>query len=375
MRCWMRTKRHLLKNNIIFSFVASVSPSLFMLISDFGFTLPEELIAQTPLEQRADSRMLVVDREKQTWQDAHFFDLANFLTADDVLVLNNTKVFPARLFGQLETGAKIEIFLVKENDDKTWEALARPAKRLKPGKKIGFGVRGEKLSAEVLERNEDGKVFIRFEAEGNFEQLLDELGKTPLPPYIRRNAENVDTDRERYQTVFASERGAIAAPTAGLHFTPEIIDDIKELGITVAEITLHVGYGTFEPVRVDDLAQHSVSAERCEISSETAKSLNDAKANGRKILAVGTTTTRALESFTNGEGILRSGAGFADITITPGYHFRFVDKLLTNFHLPRSSLLVLVSAFAGREFILTAYEHAVRENYRFYSYGDCMLIV
>jgi S-adenosylmethionine:tRNA ribosyltransferase-isomerase len=343
-----------------------------MLISDFDFQLPEELIAQTPLEERADSRMLVVDRAKQSRRDAHFYDLGNFISKDDVLVLNNTKVFPARLFGQLETGAKIEIFLVKENEDKSWEALARPARRLKEGKKIIFG---DKLSAEVLDKTEDGKVLIKFEAEGNLELLLDELGKTPLPPYIKRDTEQIDKDRERYQTVFASERGAIAAPTAGLHFTPEIIAALKAKGVPVAEITLHVGYGTFEPVRVDDLTQHKVSAERCEISGETARLLNEAKTSGKKILAIGTTTTRALESFTDEGGILQPGNKLADITITPGYKFRFVDKLLTNFHLPQSSLLVLVSAFAGREFILAAYEHAVAERYRFYSYGDCMLIV
>jgi S-adenosylmethionine:tRNA ribosyltransferase-isomerase len=343
-----------------------------MLISDFDFRLPEELIAQTPLERRAGSRMLVVDRAKQIWQDAHFYELENFIGKDDVLVLNNTKVFPARLFGQLETGAKIEIFLVKENENNTWEALARPARRLKEGRKIIFS---DKLSAEVLDKTEDGKVVISFASDGNFEQLLDELGKTPLPPYIKRDIAQVDTDRERYQTVFASERGAIAAPTAGLHFTPEIISALKAKGVTVAEVTLHVGYGTFEPVLVDDLDEHKVSAERCEISVETARLLNDAKASGKKILAIGTTTTRALESFMGENGILRPGNKMADITITPGYEFRFVDKLLTNFHLPQSSLLVLVSAFAGREFILAAYEHAVAERYRFYSYGDCMLIV
>ncbi|HEV7644644.1 MAG TPA: tRNA preQ1(34) S-adenosylmethionine ribosyltransferase-isomerase QueA [Pyrinomonadaceae bacterium] len=345
-----------------------------MLISDFDFQLPEHLIAQTPLENRAGSRMLMVDREKQIWRDEHFHSLADFMDPTDVLVLNNTKVFPARLFGQTETGAKVEIFLVKENEDKSWEALARPARRLKTGKRIIFG---EKLSANVLDRNDEGKVFIEFEANGNLEQLLDELGKTPLPPYIKRDTGqigDIDGDRERYQTVFARERGAIAAPTAGLHFTPEIISQIKARGVTVAEITLHVGYGTFEPVRSRDISHHRVSAERCEISTETARVLNEAKDAGRKMLAVGTTTTRALESFANENGVLRSGAHPADITITPGYKFRFVDKLLTNFHLPRSSLLVLVSAFAGREFILSAYEHAVAENYRFYSYGDCMLI-
>lgn len=343
-----------------------------MFISDFNFILPDDLIAQTPLERRADSRMLVVDREKQSWHDAHFYDLADLLSPDDVLVLNNTKVFPARLFGHSETGANIEIFLVHELPDKNWEALARPARRLKPGKKIIFG---ENLAAEVLEKTDDGKVVIRFETGGDLEKQLDELGKTPLPPYIKRNAGQIDTDRERYQTVFASQRGAIAAPTAGLHFTPDMIAKIKERGTTVAEITLHVGYGTFEPVRVDDLSQHRVSSERCEISAETAQMLNQAKRDGRKIVAIGTTTTRALESFTDENGILQPGNRMADITITPGYKFRFVDKMLTNFHLPQSSLLVLVSAFAGREFILSAYEHAVAERYRFYSYGDCMLII
>ncbi len=270
-------------------------------ISDFDFHLPEELIAQTPLEKRADSRMLVVDRKKQNWQDAHFYDLVNFIEPSDVLVLNNTKVFPARLFGSQETGGKVEIFLVKEKEKNIWEALARPAKRLKPGKKIVFG---EKLRAEVLEKGEDGKVFIEFEADGRFEQLLDEIGKTPLPPYIKRDSTSSDLDRERYQTVFARERGAIAAPTAGLHFTPEIIQRIKERGVAVAEITLHVGYGTFEPVRVDDVTQHRVSAERCEILPGTARVLNEARSKGGKILAVGTTTLRALESFSGADGNL-----------------------------------------------------------------------
>lgn len=343
-----------------------------MFLAEFDYGLPEELIAQEPLERREKSRMLVVDLATQSFADEHFFDLPKFLKKDDVLVLNNTKVFPARLFGALETGAKIEIFLVREIEDRVWETLARPARRLKTGRKIIFG---EDLTAEVLERSEDGKVFVQFEADGDFETILEKLGKTPLPPYIKRDAEKADEDRERYQTVFAKEKGAIAAPTAGLHFTPEILEEIKNAGAQLAEITLHVGYGTFEPVRVSDLSAHKVTPERFEITPETAEILNKAKAENRRIVAIGTTTTRALESSFNKSGKIQSGKQLADLTITPGYKFKFVDALLTNFHLPQSSLLVLVSTFAGHELIMNAYKHAVRARYRFYSYGDCMLIM
>lgn len=342
-----------------------------MLISDFDYHLPEELIAQAPLENREGSRMLVLDRQTGRLGDRHFYDLPAFLQPGDVLVLNNTKVFPARLFGRLDTGAKIEIFLVRETGDGVWETLARPARRLKPGKKVRFG---ENLTAEVLDRSEDGKVIVRFEADGDFDQLLDEVGKTPLPPYIKRNEGSIDTDRERYQTVFACERGAIAAPTAGLHFTPEILESIKAKGVMAAEVTLHVGYGTFEPVRVDDLTEHQVMPEQYEIGAETAAILNDAKAGNRRIVAIGTTTTRALESSLTKNGRFIAEKGAADLTIIPGYGFKAIDALLTNFHLPQSSLLVLVSAFAGHKTIMEAYRHAVRERYRFYSYGDCMLI-
>jgi S-adenosylmethionine:tRNA ribosyltransferase-isomerase len=342
-----------------------------MLISDFDFELPSELIAQKPLAERQASRMLAVDRSERSFSDRNFADLTEFLRAGDVLVLNNTKVFPARLFGQSETGANIEIFLVRETANGTWETLARPARRLHPGKRINFGKR---LTAEVLEKTEDGKVFVKFATEGDFYEILDEIGKTPLPPYIKRETSGIDSDRQRYQTVFAKDRGAIAAPTAGLHFTPEILDDIRNLGVTVAEITLHVGYGTFEPVRVDDLSQHKVSAERYSIGDETAELLNAARADGRRILAVGTTTTRALETTMARFGRFIGGSHSADLTITPGYKFRAIDALLTNFHLPQSSLLVLTSTFGGHELIMDAYRHAVTEKYRFYSYGDCMLI-
>ncbi len=343
-----------------------------MQITDFDFRLPDELIAQKPLEKRENSRMLCLNRTTQTWEDKNFFDIPDLLKKDDVLVLNNTKVFPARLLGVSETGAQVEIFLVKEIENNMWEALARPMKRLKVGKRVSFG---QKLNAEVLEKTKAGRCLVKFEADGDFEEILDEIGKTPLPPYIRRERDAIDRDRERYQTVFARERGAIAAPTAGLHFTPHILEEVKNIGVTIAEITLHVGYGTFEPVRVNDLSEHSVSPEQCEISVETAGLLNQAKAENRRIIAIGTTTTRALESSVSETGMIRSGRRLADLTITPGYKFRVVDGLLTNFHLPQSSLLVLVSSFAGFEFIIKAYLHAVDSNYRFYSYGDCMLIL
>lgn len=342
-----------------------------MLITEFDFNLPDELIAQEPLEKRESSRMLAVNRTSQNWQDKHFYDFPEFLKKDDVIVLNNTKVFPARLLGNSETGANIELFLVKEIENQTWETLARPARRLKIGKKVLFG---ERLTAEVLEKTEEGRCVVKFEADGDFDGILDEVGKTPLPPYIKREKDSIDKDRERYQTVFARERGAIAAPTAGLHFTPDILQKVKDIGVTIAEITLHVGYGTFEPVRVDDLSKHSVMPEQSEISVETAEILNQAKAENRRIIAIGTTTTRTLESsFLNGK--IQAGRRLANLTITPGYKFNVIDGLLTNFHLPQSSLLVLVSTFAGHELIMKAYAHAVEAQYRFYSYGDCMLII
>jgi S-adenosylmethionine:tRNA ribosyltransferase-isomerase len=342
-----------------------------MLISEFDYELPEELIAQEPLEKRENSRMLVVNRGENYFADNQFFNFPKFLRKTDVVVLNNTKVFPARLFGVSETGAKVEVFLVRETENLVWETLARPARRLKTGKRIVFG---EKLAAEVLEKSEEGRVFVRFEADGDFDAILDEIGRTPLPPYIKRDEGNLDKDRERYQTVFARERGAIAAPTAGLHFTPKVLEEIKNTSATLAEITLHVGYGTFEPVRVSDLSEHKVMAERFEIDEKTAEILNRARSENRRIIAIGTTTTRALESSASANGKVRAGKQIADLTITPGYRFKIIDGLLTNFHLPQSSLLVLISTFAGHELIMKAYKHAVAERYRFYSYGDCMLI-
>lgn len=343
-----------------------------MLISDFDYHLPEQSIAQEPLEQRSLSRMLVLDRDAETFADHTFADLPRFLRSGDVVVLNNTKVFPARLIGRSETGASVEIFLVEELGEGKWLTLARPARRLKQGKRVDFGT---KLSAEVVEKTDEGKTVVRFDADGDFFDLVAELGKTPLPPYIKREREASDRDRERYQTVYAKQRGAIAAPTAGLHFTPETLDKLKNDGVEIAEVTLHVGYGTFEPVRVDDVSGHSVMPERYEIDTETADLLNTAKNENRRIVAIGTTTTRALETNFAAHRKFDETRANANLTILPGYKFRAIDGLLTNFHLPQSSLLVLVSTFGGHEFIMKAYEHAVRAGYRFYSYGDCMLIM
>ena len=343
-----------------------------MLISEFDFSLPEELIAQNPLEKREASKMLVINRCEKNLRDEHFYHLPQFLKKGDVLILNNTKVFPARLFGESETGAKIELFLVREIENQTWETLAKPARRLKIGKRISFG---ENLSAEVLDRTIKNRIVVKFDTNGDFDEILERIGNTPLPPYIKRADGVSDADKSRYQTVFAKQRGAIAAPTAGLHFTPEILDEIKNSGVEISEITLHVGYGTFEPVHVSDLSEHRVMEESGAISAETAQIINQAKSENRRIIAVGTTTTRALESRTDENGRLAAGNFTANLTFTPGYKFKVVNGLLTNFHLPQSSLLVLVSTFAGYDLTMNAYRHAVASGYRFYSYGDCMLIL
>ena len=344
---------------------------LVMQISDFDYNLPEDLIAQQPANNREASRMLAIDRGNTSYTDRKFTDLPAFLRPGDLLVLNNTKVFPARLYGKTETGAVVETFLIEEIESSVWTALARPAKRLRPDKKIIFS---DLLTAELVDKRDDGKVVIRFTADGDLMEIIETLGKTPLPPYIKREKTVIDYDRERYQTVYAKNRGAIAAPTAGLHFTPEVLDEIRAKGVEIAEVTLHVGYGTFEPVRVDDIAKHTVLPERYEIDPQTADLLNTAKADSRRIVAIGTTTTRALESNLAEFGSFTAGKLAAAITITPGYQFSAVDALLTNFHLPKSSLLVLTSVFGGHQLIMDAYHHAVANRYRFYSYGDCMLI-
>lgn len=350
-----------------------------MFISEFDYELPEELIAQQPAARRDAARMLVVERGSGTWRDAEFAALPSELRAGDLVVVNDTRVFPARLEGRrVPSGGRVELLLVRElaeRGPRAWETLARPARRLDAGARLEFG--GGRLACEVVEAREDGRRVVRFETAEEFDALLEELGRLPLPHYIRRESEDEATraaDRVRYQTIFARERGAIAAPTAGLHFTPQVTDALRSRGVGFAALTLHVGYGTFAPVRVEDLAEHRVEAERYEVSEETARAIGRARESGGRVVAVGTTVVRALESAAAETGEVRSGRGETGLTITPGFRFRAVDALLTNFHLPRSSLLVLVSAFAGRGLVLDAYRHAVRARYRFYSYGDCMLI-
>lgn len=344
-----------------------------MHISEFDYELPVDLIAQTPLEQRDASRMLVLDRGKEDWTDSSFKNFTSYLRPNDVVVVNNSRVIPARLIGHREeTGGQVEIFLVREIETGVWEALVRPGARLKKGTRAVFG--DGRLIAEMLDEPGAELRHVRFHCEGSFDEALAEVGSTPLPPYIKRPAGVSEEDRERYQTVYSKSRGAIAAPTAGLHFTPAMVASVAEIA-TIAEVTLHVGYGTFEPVRVDDVVQHSVSSEHFEISDGAAQTINHAKANGGRIIVVGTTTMRALEASATEDGRVVAGRGVASLTIKPGYKFHIADALLTNFHLPRSSLLILVSAFAGRDFTLRAYRHAVAQRYRFYSYGDCMLIL
>lgn len=348
-----------------------------MLISDFDYELPEELIAQHPLATRDASRMLVVEREKQEWHDSRFAELPAYVRAGDILVVNNTRVFPARLHGVREpTGGQVELFLIRERAPYVWEALARPARRLQPGARVSFGD-ARLLRAEIIEALDEGRRVVRFFCgDAPLQSLIEEIGETPLPPYIKRDAnDSLPQDRERYQTVYAQRRGAIAAPTAGLHFTTQVMDSLRARGAQIAEITLHVGYGTFEPVRAEDLSEHRVAAEQFEITGEAARAINEARATGGRVIAVGTTTTRALESAADTDGRITPCAASAELTITPGYRFRAVDALVTNFHLPRSSLLVLVSTFAGYNLMRAAYNHAVRARYRFYSYGDCMLII
>ena len=341
-----------------------------MHLSEFDYELPADLIAQQPLAERDASRMLVLDRQRQTWSDRTFKDFTSYVRESDVVVVNNSRVIPARLKGKREeTGGHVEIFLVRELEPKLWEALVKPGGRLRQGAKVIFDKRG--LKAEIIDEPGAELRHVRFHCEGSFDDLLTQIGSTPLPPYIKRISPE---DRERYQTIYAKHRGAIAAPTAGLHFTPAVLAEI-ETKATLAEVTLHVGYGTFEPVRVEDVDQHSVSTETFEISDAAAAKINEARRHGSRVIVVGTTTMRALESAATVEGQVQASSGEAHLTIKPGYNFRVAAALLTNFHLPQSSLLILVSAFAGREFVLRAYRHAVEQRYRFYSYGDCMLIL
>lgn len=341
-----------------------------MELSDFDFDLPEELIAQHPVEPRDSSRLMVVHRVKGEIKHHIFHELPDLLQPGDVLVVNNTRVLPARLIGEKEgTGANIECLLLKRVERDIWEALIKPGKRLREGQKVSFG--GGKLIGELLEILPDGNRKIRFSYEGIFEAVLDELGNMPLPPYITAQLE----DKERYQTVYAKETGSAAAPTAGLHFTPELLEQLHQKGIEIVEILLHVGLGTFRPVKVEKIEEHEMHSEYYRVSPEAAERINRAKQEGRRVIAVGTTAARTLESVGQANGLLKAVDGWTNIFIYPGYRFKVVDALITNFHFPKSTLVMLVSALASRELILQAYELAVRERYRFYSFGDAMLII
>ncbi|HQR34929.1 MAG TPA: tRNA preQ1(34) S-adenosylmethionine ribosyltransferase-isomerase QueA [Blastocatellia bacterium] len=349
-----------------------------MHISEFDFDLPDELIAQQPIEPRDASRMLVVDRKNQTYRDGVFTEFPQFFEAGDVIVLNNTRVFPARLLGHRIVkglrGAQVEAFLVKKVGGNEWEVLAKPGRALKIGAELEFG--GGRLRGVVTEIVEEGRRQIRFECDGDFDRVIDEIGNTPLPPYIKREqTEEHRLDEPRYQTVYAKQRGAIAAPTAGLHFTPRIFEELRARGVEIVEITHHVGYATFQPIRVEHVEEHRIAAESYEISETAAAAINAAKQSGKRVVSVGTTSVRALESGAIADGLLQAEHNDTELFIYPGYQFQIVDALLTNFHLPQSSLLMLVSAFANRDLILAAYRHAVQQRYRFYSYGDCMLVI
>lgn len=340
-----------------------------MNLKDFYFELPKELIAQEPLIKRDASRLLVLDKISGDIKHSTFRDIMKYFSKGDCLVLNNTRVIPARLFGiKKETGSNIEFLLLKRIEQDIWEVLLRPGKKAKPGARFLFG-QGE-LEAEILEIVEGGNRIVKFYYEGIFETVLDKLGNMPLPPYITKTLE----DKERYQTVFSKYEGSAAAPTAGLHFTPELLEEIQRMGVKLAYITLHVGLGTFRPVKVDNILEHTMHSEYFDVSSEAAEIINNTKTDGGRIICVGTTSTRTLESIADINGEIKSGSGWTDIFIYPGYQFKVADTLITNFHLPESTLLMLVSALAGRENVINAYNEAVKEKYRFFSFGDAMLI-
>ena len=339
-----------------------------MLLSDFDYELPEELIAQTPVEPRNASRLMVIDPVKETIEHRHFYDLQSFLTAGDALIFNDTRVLPARLIGRKEpTGARVEVLLLRRVEGDDWEALVKPGKKALRGAAIRFG---DELSCEVVGHTDFGGRLVRFHYQGIFEEILDRLGETPLPPYIHEKL----ADRERYQTVYSRASGSAAAPTAGLHFTPEQMQSLKKAGVHLGFLTLHVGLGTFRPVKAEHIEDHVMHSEYYAISEETAKLIRDTKAAGKRVVAVGTTSIRTLESAAVGKNEIYGRSGETSIFIYPGYDFKIVDAIVTNFHLPKSTLLMLISAFAGREFTLRAYREAVRERYRFFSFGDAMLI-
>ena len=336
---------------------------------DFWYDLPEELIAQTPLQQRDASRLCVLDKVSGQITHKHFYDVLDYLQPGDCLVMNDSRVLPARLLGQRPTGGAAELLLLKDLGDKKWECLAKPGRKLQEGQQVTFG-NGE-LTATITQVKEDGNRIVKFQYEGIFLEVLERLGKMPLPPYIKAELQ----DQERYQTVYSKEVGSAAAPTAGLHFTNELLQKIRDKGIKTAFVTLHVGLGTFRPVKSDDIMDHHMHAELCMISGETAKILNETRKNSGRIICVGTTSCRTLESLVNDDGTFEEKSRWTDIFIYPGYRFKAIDGLITNFHLPESTLVMLVSALAGRENVLAAYREAVKERYRFFSFGDAMIII
>ncbi|MBY1807780.1 tRNA preQ1(34) S-adenosylmethionine ribosyltransferase-isomerase QueA [Clostridioides difficile] len=340
-----------------------------MKTSDFKFDLPQELIAQVPIEDRASSRLMVLDKETGNIEHKVFRDIIEYLNPGDCLVLNNTRVIPVRLIGEkLETGGKIEFLLLKRTEEDTWQALVKPGKRAKVGTKFSFG--NGKLIGEVVDLSDEGSRIIKFHYDGIFEEILDELGNMPLPPYITARLD----EKERYQTVYSKHNGSAAAPTAGLHFTEELLNKIKEKGVDIAFVTLHVGLGTFRPVKVEDVLNHKMHSEYYMVSQEAADKINRAKENGKNVICVGTTSCRTIESACNEDGKMKETSGWTEIFIYPGYKFKVLDKLITNFHLPESTLIMLVSAICGKDNVLNAYNEAVKERYRFFSFGDAMII-
>ena len=339
-----------------------------MKTSDFDFQLPEELIAQTPLDRRDASLLLTLDKSTGELGHYHFYDLPRFLRPGDCLVLNDSRVLPARLIGHRPTGGVCEVLLLVDRGDNLWECLARPGRKLKPGAQVIFG--DGQLTATVEAELDDGKRAVRFHYCGIFLEILEQLGKMPLPPYIKAELE----DQERYQTVYSKVVGSAAAPTAGLHFTPELLEQVQNLGVKVCCVTLHVGLGTFRPVKAEEITDHEMHSEFCQISGETAAIINETKQGGGRVICVGTTSCRTIESFAAEDGTMSERSGWTNIFIYPGYKFKVLDALITNFHLPQSTLIMLVSALAGREHVLAAYEEAVREKYRFFSFGDAMFI-
>lgn len=335
---------------------------------DFYYDLPQELIAQTPLERRDASRLMVLDRQSGAIRHDHFYNIIDYLNPGDCLVMNDSRVLPARLLGHRPTGGVVEVLLLRDLGDKCWECLVKPGRKMQPGSMVTFGD-GE-LTATVREVQEDGNRIVEFHYAGIFLEILEKLGKMPLPPYIKAEL----SDQERYQTVYSREVGSAAAPTAGLHFTQELLDKIRAKGVKTAFVTLHVGLGTFRPVKAEEITDHHMHAELCMMNAETADILNETRKNGGRIVCVGTTSCRTLESLASEDGSFQAGSKWTEIFIYPGYHFRAMDALITNFHLPESTLVMLVSAFAGREHVLNAYEEAVKERYRFFSFGDAMFI-